>query len=399
MVFLGLGVALFPLAVHQTRTLGSPQLLTLNGGLNLYIGNNAMSKGVYNLPSELDLESDFTARRAASRLAGTDLTLAQSSQFWSKRALDYLTDHPGDWFRLSVRKAMLFFSPREIPQIEDFQILRERHLFLKLALIDFRWILPLALLGCLARLRWPWGRLKATAPQGVAGVVLGPWLILIAVGWLSTMVFFATGRYRIPFLAGFLGLAAAGFLDLMDGVRAHRFRPHLVVLPLAVMFQLLLPGYSAAKACAYDHEQAGLRFVRAGNASASLEEYRQATQIDPDDGLAWHGMGVALVRLNRLPEAAESYRQAARRLSQSASTHYNLGIVYARMGQDSGALVELQEAVRLDPFDVRIRSDMAVALARLGREADAEQAVRQVLGQNPSYAPALRLLRELGQSR
>jgi Flp pilus assembly protein TadD len=100
-----------------------------------------------------------------------------------------------------------------------------------------------------------------------------------------------------------------------------------------------------------------------------------------------------------LPEAAESYRQAARRLSQSASTHYNLGIVYARMGQDSGALVELQEAVRLDPFDVRIRSDMAVALARLGREADAEQAVRQVLGQNPSYAPALRLLRELGQSR
>jgi hypothetical protein len=405
-LLLGLGLALLPLAVHQTRSVGSLQILTLNGGMNFFIGNHTSAQGIYSLPPEIDLEGDFTAPHAASKLAGRALTLPESSRFWTERALRDLTADPGRWLRLWTSKALLFFSPREIPQIEDFQILRERHLPLRVALIDFAWLLPLAVLGCVAHfLLWRRSRAKDSTAgksedtlqaQG-AWEALVPWLILVAVGWLSTILFFATGRYRTPFLAGFLGPAALGLVLVFQTIRQRRLHLTLIALPLTVAVQLMLPGYPIDKARAYDHNQAGLRLQRRGDASASLEEYRKATQIDPEDGLAWHGIGVALVHLNRLPEAAEAYRQALTRIPFSVLTHYNLGIVYGRMNQDTSALRELQEATRLDPFDVRIRADMAVALARTGHEAEAAQAAREALKRDPTFAPALLLLRQLGQ--
>lgn len=396
----GLGLALAPLAIRQTRSVGSLQVSTLNGGMNFYIGNNPSADGIYSLPPEMDLESDFTAPRAASRLAGRPLSLPESSAFWRARALGYLFEHPGRWVSLWGKKALLFLTPRELPQIEDYQILRERHWPLRLAFVGFGFVLPLAVLGGVLRLQ-PWLRSRRESarteddPDLERARRLGPWLLIVAVGWLATILFFATGRFRMPFLAGFLGLAGVGLAELVQIIRYSRLRPALVALPLTLGVQALLPSYPVDQARAYDHDQAGLRLSLAGNPSAALEEYRAATRIDPADGRAWHGMGAALVRLNRMAEAVQAYREAIERIPHASLTHYNLGIVHGRMGRPDLAAVELAEAARLDPFDVRIRSDLAVALANAGREAEATAVAREVLRQSPGFAPALRLLREL----
>ena len=401
----GLVLALLPLAIHQTRSVGSLRILSLNGGMNFYVGNHSAAVGMYSLPPEIDLETDFTATHAASRLEGRPVALAESYQFWTERALHDLMNDPGRWLSLWTRKALLFLSPRDIPQIEDFQILRERHLPLRFALFDFAWILPLAVLGLVAHVR---SRLRSRAksaeatpstPPDCGTNALTPWLIVIGIGWLSTILFFATGRYRIPFLAGFLGPAALGLALLVETAQKRRLRVSLIVLPLTVAIQLVLPGYPLNKARAYDYNQAGLRLRRNGNGSAALEEYRKAAATDPEDGLAWHGIGVCLVHLDRLPEAAEAYGQALARIPQSALTHYNLGIVQGRMGKDDLALGELKEANRLDPFDLRIRSDMAVALGRTGNEAESLRIVQEVLKENPRFPPAVRLLRALEEKK
>lgn len=386
----GLFLTLLPLAIHQTRATGHLQLLTLNGGLNFYIGNNPMARGIYSEP-RIDLEGDDTAVRSASILAGRDLTMEESSRFWTDRALTFLRERPGRAAWLLGRKALLYLSPREIPQLENFHSLEESALPLRLAFVDFRWILPLAVLGIAVAFRPERPR---QGRGGTAGTL--PWLTLALVGWIATTLFFATGRYRIPFLAGFVGLAGYGAAALVDMIRRRRVRPVALVLPAVILIQLLLPGYPMAKARAYDAYQLGVRLGERGNHAAALESYRQATRIDPSSGEAWHGVGASLVQLGRLPEALDAYREALRFLPESARTHYNLGIVHGRLGNDAAALGELARAASLDPFDPDLRSDYGIALARNGRLPEAVAEFREILRRYPGHSPSLRALAALG---
>jgi tetratricopeptide (TPR) repeat protein len=387
----GAAVALLPVTIAQTRVTGHLQFLTLNGGLNLYIGNNPAARGIYSAPPDIDLENDFTATRSASVAAGRPLNLEEASRFWTRRALTFMRDRPGRFLWLLGRKALLYFSPREIPQLENFQRQRASFPPLRVAFVDFAWIFPLALLGLVLRFRR--GRDR---PGSEPAPRLAPWILVCGVGWISTIAFFATGRYRIPFLAGFLGLAAVGLDGAWRWLRGRRLRPELAVLPAAVLLQWGLPGYPLKPALAHDATQHGGYLSRRREPAAALEAYRQALGFWREDGEAWHGLGVSLVQLGRPAEAVEAFQNACRLLPGSAVTHYNLGSVYGRLGRDAEALAEFETAVRLDPLDPRFGSDLAVALARTGRTKEALELLRGILRRDPGYLPARRTLEALG---
>ncbi len=418
LVFGGVLVALMPLATHQTRATGHLQLLTLNGGLNLYLGNNPAARGLYSLPAGIDLEKDLTGARSLSVRTRRELTPVEADRTFAAMAGSFVRRQPGRAVWLVARKALLYLAPREIPQIENYEMLRKDTRPLRVAFVDFRWLLPLAVLGvAAARSR----RMLRSGPPG--GVHLAPWLMLVAIGWISTILFFATGRYRIPFLAGFLGLAGLGLSDLakiawrafaartnrsaepgavagagsdVGGAHAPRLPVRLALVPAVMAVQLLLPGYPVEAARAFDCTQLGMREARRGNPEAALRHYREALRIDPNSGEAWHSAGAALAKTGQLAEAAAAYRRAAQILPESPVTHYNLGAVYGRLGDDAAALAEFREAVRLDPFEPAYRSDLGVALARTGDRAAAVTEFRRALERDPNHAPARRGLEALG---
>lgn len=405
----GLALSLLPLAVHQTRTTGRLQVLTLNGGLNLYLGNNPWARGLYSVPPGVDLEHDITAARSASILAGRRLDLAQADRFWGDRARRFLIENPGRALWLWGRKALLYLSPHEIPQIEDVSVLRRASLPLRVAWIDFRWILPLSVLGLLVALRRPRGTggapkagpaLRGPGESSGRPPRIAPWIWICLIGWVATTVFFATGRYRIPFLPGFLGLAGLGVAAAWSWVGERRApRWGMAVLPAVVALQLLLPAYPREKAASFDAYQLGIRLARLGRVEEALQAHREAARLWPESGEAWHGIGVALVRLGRLPEAAEAYRQALQRTPDSAVTRYNLGSVLGRMGDHAGALREFHGAVSLDPLDPSFRTDYAIALANNGRPDEAVRELQRVLASHPSHDPARRALESLQLAR
>lgn len=418
----GVLLALLPLAVHQTRATGRLTLLTLNGGLNLYLGNNPWARGLYSLPPGIDLEADPTAARSASMQAGREMTLAEADRFWARRAVEFLTDRPGRALGLLGRKALLYLSPEEIPQIETYALLRRDVLPLRFAVVDFRWILPafgLGLAAAWSRRRHGAGRRSAgsdhggggggagagaavagasasAGPGGGAPLRLEPYLLLVAVGWIATIAFFATGRYRIPFLAGFLGPAGLGLAALIHAIRARRPRPALIAVPVIVAVQALLPGYAKTRAEAHDAYQIGIRLARTGKPAEALEAYRTAARLAPEEGMAWHGIGAALVKLGRPAESVEAFRTALERMPNSPVTHYNLGAVYGRLGDDAAALAEFRRAVEIDPYEPSFRSDLGVALARTGRTEEAIAEFRRVLERHPEHPGARRGLQALG---
>ncbi len=371
----GVLLALLPLIAYQTKASGRLEILTLNGGMNLYLGNNPAARGIYSLPPEIDLEKDPTAARSASILAGRTLNLVQSDRYWRDRAIASLAANPGRALWLFARKAELYFSPVEIPQIEDFQVLAKAHWPLRVALLRFGWILPLAVMGVIGLPKERRARLV-------------PWLGLIAVGLVSTVIFFATGRYRIPVIGAFLGLAGIGLVIVIDAVK--RRRRLLLVLPLVIAIELLLPRYSTPKAEAFDAYQLGLRYQRQNRLTEALSSMRRSTEIEPDDATHWHGVGAVLVRMGRMDDAAESYRRAIALDPRSPQTHYNLAIVLARGGREDLALEEFRQAITLDPLDPQVRSDYGVALARSGRPDDAIAQWEEALRLSPGYEPARR---------
>ncbi|MBD3235854.1 MAG: tetratricopeptide repeat protein [Candidatus Eisenbacteria bacterium] len=388
LILLGALLPLLPQAMHQTRTTGHLQLLTLNGGLNFYIGNNPYARGIFSNPPQIDLNDDLTARRAASIQAGRELTLAESSRHWLRRGLDFIRTEPLQALRLFARKALLFFAPREIPQIYNYDALSATTLPLRLAFVRAAWLVPLLGLGLAAVLLW---RRRASASRSR----LTPYLALIGIVWLQVILFFAAGRYRIVAYPAMIGLAGAGLAFAVREIRARRWLlPGAAALAILVM-HLLPPSYPAAAARAFDAYTVGLRQMQQGNLAEGLRWYRRATELSPDFGEAWHGLGTIHYQVHQYAAAIRAYQEALERMPRSAITYYALGVAYHRAGNDAQAVPALERAVELNPRQPDYRNHLGMALANLGRYEEAAAQWREVLRLDPHHRGAQENLHRL----
>jgi hypothetical protein len=392
-VALGMFLALLPQTVQQTRATGGLRVLTLNGGVNLYVGNNPSAQGIFSIPPGLDLHEDITGTRSASLLAGRELTTVEAGRFWTGRAVEFLRREPARAALLLAKKALLFFSPDEIPQIDDFQELAGETLPLRVAALRFGWILPLALAGILAHWRQHGagpgpGANAAQVTPASRGESLIPWVALIAVAWIQTVVFFAAGRYRLPVMGALLGLAGVGLAALISAVRVRRYWAPVLVVAACGLLAIAPPGYPREKARCFDAYQLGKRCTQAGNFLQALGHYDRAIALWPAAGEVWHDRGVALLRLGRAREAADSFERALAQMPGSAVTWYALGAARSQAGQPDRAIEALERAVALSPANPRYRLDLGTALATLGRTEEAEAQWRAVLGVDPENEEA-----------
>jgi hypothetical protein len=136
-----------------------PVILTSNGGLNFYIGNNPYSKGVYiplNLlklpyrptPSSTAADrADLRAEKIAEKIEGRKLKSSEISTFWYRQALKFLRREPGAFLSNLATRAALCWTGEEIPHIENFYFAKERFFILGAPLLNFAVFAPLGLWG------------------------------------------------------------------------------------------------------------------------------------------------------------------------------------------------------------------------------------------------------------
>jgi tetratricopeptide (TPR) repeat protein len=371
-VVVGFLVVVAPPSIRNWRETGRPSLVTVSGGLNLYIGNNPRATGVYSSAPGVYLENDLTGSRSASRMAGRILDAEGASRFYANRAWSFLRDHPAAAARLWLRKAGFLFGPAEVPQIESAAQLRRDHPILRiLAPVGFVLLLPLGLLG-IARNR---------SPRRVWGLAVA---ILLA-GALTHVVFFSTGRYRAALLP-VLSLLAGSGLSLLPAIARGGRRSLFRLWPLALGIVLLLvaPGIDRRKTEAWEYHQAGLRFDLMDAPRSAEQMYVRSVAADSSMGEAWHNLAADRAKQGRLAEAIADYERALRHLGENPVTLYNLGVLYGRLGMDEKALSYLDRAVAADPADPGVRVDRGVALYRLGRKDEAFSEWRRVAATSPA---------------
>lgn len=193
----GATVALAPVTLRNWVQGGEFVLISSNGGINLYLGNNPR----YEATVDMRPGRDWQALVRAPRLHGV-AGAGPASRFFVTRVAGYARTDPAGFVALQVHKLRSLVAGHEIPRNQEIYPARRWSPVLRVLL----WKVP--------GLAFPFGVLLPLAAVGlVAAARRAPMLVaLVGVFGLVVVAFFVTARYRAP-LVPLLALFAA------EGVR------------------------------------------------------------------------------------------------------------------------------------------------------------------------------------
>ncbi len=293
----GVAAPIAPVTWHN-RSNDEWVLISGNGGLNLYLGNNADYRETFALrPGRHWLELLDEPNQAGAK---------GHSRYFADKALSYFRESPGAAAALLLRKAYLFFHAAEVPRDTDVYAARETSMVL-------------------AALVWP-------GPIWFPGVVLIP-LALVGMGscwgerrrlfllyaFLAVQaavltLFFVSARHRVPALGAFALFAAAGAVETARRWRASsgRRRGAMVALGAALAAALSPPLWETRLSLAGEYDfYRGLAHLEAGDMAAAIRSLRGSTRKNPNDPRAWRELGNLLAETAGEAEAVSSWRRAA----------------------------------------------------------------------------------------
>jgi tetratricopeptide (TPR) repeat protein len=111
---------------------------------------------------------------------------------------------------------------------------------------------------------------------------------------------------------------------------------------------------------------------------------REVLSQEPDNGDAWHLLGIIAFQNGCYAAAVDSMRHAVTARSDRAHFHSNLGLALAASGKLDEAIACYRQAMQLSPSSVDIYNNLGIALKAQGRFHEAMTAYRQALELRPN---------------
>ena len=265
-LLLGCALVIAPVAYRNWAVGGDLVLISHNAGINFYIGNNAD----YEQTTRIRPGRDWAELvEMPERRAGIEQPSAKSRYFFAQ-SWQYITSEPLDFTGLLAYKGYLFLRGDEIPRNRDLYFARNDSSLLSILLwkkglaFPFGLIAPLALLGLFAFLRTsesPEGRLLA---------------LFVACYALSVVLFFVTGRYRLPAVPVLLLFAAYGVRVLWQ-----RPWPALAAVAALLIFCNVATGAMDREGDAHEHYYLGYAYEERDMPAHAARHYRHAIDSRP----------------------------------------------------------------------------------------------------------------------
>jgi 4-amino-4-deoxy-L-arabinose transferase-like glycosyltransferase len=293
-------------------------LISANGGINLWLGNNADVDGAMAIRPGAAWEAlvNEPARHGFH-------TPASQDAYFTRKALEWCGSRPLDCVGNLLWKARLLLLARELPRNEDLYVVRAQSPVLwaltpgpgGLAL-PYALLWPLAAAGCVR----VWRKWRAKEDARAALTVVAAAAMLAA----PSVLFFVTGRYRAPLAPVLCVLAALGLQALLSRA-ASRAVPAGVAL--AVLVLSVWPVRLAVDSVDFEaelHYAVGGRLARLGDDAGAVAAWRHAVLRKPDYLEAGFNLGLALERLGQPEEAARTYASLLRWYPREPLLHSQL---------------------------------------------------------------------------
>jgi len=417
-------------------------LISSNGGINLYVGNNPRADGVKSDVPELQALAGRSTwgwfsypqiARALEHELGRPLKPSQVEAYFGRRAMQFIRQNPGQFLRLTGRRALLFWGPAVVSNNKEIHYDRQNSPLLRY-LPGFPLLFTLALLLLLTL---PAGRRhRAASPRDQQRS--DPARRTMALLWLFAGTYFASflpflvaERFRVPVSAVLCVLAGAGVAHVLRAVNARRWRAvgAWTVAGAAAYGLASVPWVAYRPDKALWHAGRAAAFRRQGDVDSAIAELRAALLVAPefsearaeiarlldergqtDEALREYAIAVksgrlsaamyynyaaALHRAGRLADAAAAYRQAVELAPRWPEAHVNLGAALDDLGRPDEALEHYRRALELNPQQVEALYNAALNLLARGQTTQAVGLLEKAVQIKPDYAPARQKLQAL----
>ena len=388
----GFALVVVPVAVQQTRVVGSFGFLPVSGGANFYIGNNE------------NVCDTLTARPGTTRWfhivepsgENGDTTTVTRSRALGQQARAYAWAHPGAYLGGLVHKTLQFLNGREVPRNVDIYMAQEWSALLRV------------LVWKVGRFGFPWGLL---CPLAIAGLVLRrrqvplPMVLLLVLYPAAVILVFVSARYRVPIVPIVVVAAAAGCVSLAGLVQARRWVGAAAacagVLVAAVLFSL--PKPSCEEQVNYGAEMftwLGDNARDAGDVRAARAWYETALTRDPEMPTAHLRLGYLCLSRLELDETVAHMNAVLERETDYLAYYYR-GCAYMQKRDDDAALTDFAKTIELEPRFAPTYTMRGWLFQRRGEGALARADWERILSMPTGVGEAQRAqeyLREFGHS-
>ncbi len=387
-----IGAALLPVALaaaHNSAACGRPAGPVLNGGINLYLGNAAPSRGFFVTPAGLDLEREPAGESfLAARFGRDGVDVCEADRLWFAEAQREIAAHPGRAVAGWWRKVWLHAQGWEISQITPLGAWAREVPVLRALWVPFCLLTALGLAGLAAALG------RGRTRDDVAVVILwgGSLALLVA---LQSLVF-VVSRYRLVLVPPLCVLAGLGALRLWPLLAARRWAA--ARLPAAAALVAVLAGLPWGLGetrrlwGALETQNEALRWERWAAAQPAVSArawpraerlYRGLVAAQPARGEAYLGLARVLVAAGDVGEAGEVLAGGVVRADQPAPLQRELIALLLRQQRWSEARVQLEAFLGDQPQDADALHNLTVLLGRTGRWELAQDAARRLRAAAP----------------
>jgi len=360
-----------PVTLHNLRANGELVLISANGGINFWIGNNRdMRQTVAMRPGpEWRRMNDLPLRQA-----GKVTPVERDRWFWREAMAEIRRDLPAAMQR-SFEKTLLLIHDHEIMRDFDFYYFRDHFSrVLRMPSASFAFLLAFALVGAfLARPRRP------------SMTVL--WMFAIPYA-LSIVAFFVTARYRAPLLPVLAIAAAVGLVWLWQQLQQRRLR--------AVVSAVLLVAIATVVSCVdwygvdtVDVAESKYRIAKAqenaGDLALALQGYEEVLQLAPAHALAAARAAGCEQQLGRVQEAVVRYETILEQHPEYVEVMINLANMAWRYQDAPMARDYFELAIATDPWYAQAHGYYAMFAAGQGNPQQAIALYDKALELDPTW--------------
>ncbi|MCH8902421.1 MAG: glycosyltransferase family 39 protein [Bacteroidetes bacterium] len=202
-------------------------LISRNGGINLYIGNNLDVKKSIGARPGIEWQTMLMYPYENERV----VSFNEQDKFWYREVGNYIQENPGHWIGLMLKKSVLFFNGFEFPRNFDLAFFARYSFITKLPVFKLHTILPLALAGLgLILIRF---RKEQNLREKL--LVIG---ILFSYA-LSIIIFFISARYRLPIIPILVMFSSFILVYLWDKFQEKKIKKLIMMIGIVAALAVL----------------------------------------------------------------------------------------------------------------------------------------------------------------
>jgi 4-amino-4-deoxy-L-arabinose transferase-like glycosyltransferase len=247
-----------------------------SGGVNFYIGNNSASDGTTAIVpgTRADWWGGYNdAIEIAEKAEGRKLKLAEVSDYYFRRGLEWIKLNPGDATVHFGKKFRVFWVGPERANNKFIYFFWNLAGMRYVPLPGFWLIAPLALLGA----AFQWRRRRR----------LSPLYLFVLTYMIGVVVFFVNARFRLPVVPVLIVFAAFAAVYLYETIRKRELRAITACVGFAtallvVNFDYLTFAEVRTYSNAFSHVTLANAYMKLDQRETALDHYTRAWEIDEE---------------------------------------------------------------------------------------------------------------------